>query len=146
MVVLQPAPRGTQPKELVRSMAPWAALGLAIWGALSYVLGMVLPYYANDLDRFAQEDVPWGHDRSESWPFDTAFSLPSELAGIYAMVCAPFVAGGVAVWAGYRLWVDRRCMTRQSRAIILLAAAVCMATWGWLLTPLSSTLLIWWLD
>jgi hypothetical protein len=36
---------------------------------------------------------------SEMWPHDTAYSLPFVLAGIYALMCAPFVAGAVAMWA-----------------------------------------------
>ncbi len=50
------------------------------------------------------------------------------------------------MWAGFRLWVDRRTMTQLSRAIMLLAAAVSIGTWVWLFTPLASTLLSWLLD
>lgn len=133
-------------KPVLSDWAPWVALALAVGGAVSYVVSMVLPYYVNDLNRFPLEDMPWGRDYTQMWPYDTSYSLPFGLAGIYALTCAPFVAGGVVMWAGFRLWVGWRTMTRPSRAITLLAVAVSIGTWGWLFTPLASTLVTWWLD
>ena len=147
MVDLHIAPSGTTREQPVPSgRAPWVALALAVSAAMSYVVSMVLPYYVNNLDRFPLEDLPLAGDATEMWPYDTAYSLPFVVAGIYALMCAPFVAGAVAMWAGFRLWVDRRTMTPLSRAIMLLAAAVSIGTWGWLFTPLASALLSWLLD
>lgn len=58
-----------------RGWAPWVALVLAVGGAVSYVLSTALPCYVNDLDRFPLEDMPWGRDYTETWPYDTARSL-----------------------------------------------------------------------
>lgn len=43
----------------------------------SYAVSMLMPYYANDLDRFPLEEMPWGIDHTELWPYDTAYSFRS---------------------------------------------------------------------
>ena len=147
MVDLHVAPsETTRGKPLPSGRAPWIALALAVSAALSIFFSMVLPYYVNDLDRFASEDLYLAGDPGQMWPYDTAYSVPFVLAWIYALACAPFVAGAVAMWAGFRLWVDRRTMTHLTRAVTLVAAAVSIGTWVWLLTPVSSTILYWVLD
>ena len=147
MADLELAPSEAQQEKWSRTgWGPWFALALAVGGVISYAVSMVLPYYVNDLDRFPLEDVPWGRDYTEMWPYDTAYSLPVGLAGVYAVLCAPFVAGGVVVWAGFQLWSQWRTMTRPAREITLLAAVVSIGTLGWLFTPLASTLVTWWLD
>lgn len=124
--------------------APWLAVALAVVGAGSYVVSMVLPYYAGDLDRFPLEQMPWGMDYSQVWPYDTDYSFAVDLAGMYAVWCAPFVAAGVLLWAMFRAryWP---ALTRLANAVTLMAAAVSAATLVWLMTPLGSTLASWWL-
>lgn len=124
----------------------WLVLVLAALGPVSYVLSMVLPYYANDLDRFPMAEVPWHRDASEMWPYDAPYGFVFTIAALYAIGLAPFVSGAVLVWSAVTLWVHRRTATWRSRAVVLAAAALAAASLVWLLTPLSSTLFIWLLD
>ena len=106
-----------------------------------------MPYYVNDLDRFPLEEMPWGVDYTELWPYDTAWSFPVGLAGIYALLPAPMVAVGVTLWAGYWGVARWAVATWPARVATTLAAAISVGTLGWLMTsPLASTLVSWWLD
>ena len=40
--------------------------------------------------------MPRGIDHTELWPYDTAYSFPVGLAGIYALLAAAIAAGTVA--------------------------------------------------
>jgi hypothetical protein len=146
MADLHIAPSETTPsKPATSGRAPWIALTLALSAALSYVVSMLLPYYVNNLDRFPLEDLEGSALKAELWPADTAYAVPIAIAGLYAIICAPYVAGAVGMWSGFRLWTERRTMTHLSRTITVLAAAVSIATWWWLSTPLASALINWWL-
>jgi hypothetical protein len=77
----------------------------------------VLPYYANDLDRFPLADVAIGYpDPRDLWPYDTA------LGGGPLM---PRPAGPCGV---------------------LMALAVALGILVWLLSPFGVALMQWWLD
>src|SRR5918994_279645 len=90
MVDLYVAPsETTRGKPLPSGRAPWIALALAVSAALSIFFSMVLPYYVNDLDRFASEDLYLAGDPGQMWPYDTAYSVPFVLAWIYALARAP---------------------------------------------------------
>ena len=130
-----------------RWWAPWLVLVLSVTVPASYAVSMLLPYYANDLDRFPLDEMPWGVDYTQLWPYDTAYSFPIGLAGIYAVLVAPFVAVGIVLWVGY--WWSARwgTATWSARVATLLAVAVSTSTIAWLMTsPLASTLVSWWLD
>lgn len=130
-----------------RRWAPWQALVLAVTVPASYAVSMLLPYYANDLDRFPLEEMPWGVDYTKLWPYDTAYSLLFGLAGVYAVLVAPCVAIGVVLWVGYWWPARRQTATGSARVAVLLAVAVSAGTIAWLMTsPLASTLVSWWLD
>ena len=135
------------PSTSLGRWAPWLVLVLAATVPASYGVSMLVPYYANDLDRFPLEEMPWGVDYTELWPYDTAYSFPIGLAGIYAVAVAPFVSVGIVVWAGY-WWSTRwRAATWSSLVATLLAVALSLCTMAWLMTsPLASTLVSWWLD
>jgi len=136
-------PRSTSPGR----WAPWLVLMLAVTVPASYGVSMLLPYYANDLDRFPLEEMPWGVDYTELWPYDTAYSFPIGLAGLYAVAVAPFVSVGIVVWVGYWWSARWQAATWSSRVATLLAVAFSLCTIGWLMTsPLASTLVSWWLD
>lgn len=144
---LEALPSATEAEEAPRSSgAPWFALSLVVGGAISYVVALLLPYYVNDLDRLPLNEIPWRGEFVEMWPHNTAYSLPFSLAGAYAMLFAPLVACGVALWMGGRMWLLRQSMTRLSYAVTIAAAVVSVGTVGWLFTPLASTLITRWLN
>jgi hypothetical protein len=108
---------------------------------------MLLPYYANDLDRLPLEEMPWGVDYTELWPYDAVLSWPVGLAGIYAVLVAPLVAVATLVWVGFWWSVRGRSATWSSRVVTLLTVGISLGTIAWLMTSsLASTLVSWWLD
>lgn len=130
-----------------RWWAPWLVLVLALTVPASYAVSMVLPYYVNDLDRFPLDEMPWGVDYTELWPYDTAYALPVGLAGIYALAAGPLVAIGTVLWVGYWWNARWRTTTWSARVATSMAVAVSAGTLAWLFTsPLASTLASWFLD
>ena len=130
-----------------RWWAPWLVLVLALTVPASYAVSMVLPYYVNDLDRFPLDEMPWGVDYTELWPYDTAYSFPVGLAGIYAILGAPLVAMGIVLWVGYWWNARWRTATWSARVATTLAVVVAVSTMAWLVSsPLASTLVVWFLD
>lgn len=130
-----------------RRRSPWLALALALTVPGSYGISMLLPYYANDLDRFPLDEMPWGVDYTVLWPYNTAYSFPVGVAGIYALAVAPFVAVGIVLWAAHWWSAVRRTATWPSMIATVLAVAVSVSTLAWLMTsPLASTLASWWMD
>ena len=124
----------------------WLVLALAAAGPVAYALSMLLPYYANDLDRFPLAEVPWHTDIGQVWPYDAPYGFLFDVAALYALGLAPFVSGAVLVWSAVTLWAHRRTATWRSRSVVVAAAALAAVSLLWLLTPLSSTLFIWLLD
>ena len=130
-----------------RWWAPWLVLVLALTVPASYAVSMVLPYYVNDLDRFPLDEMPWGVDYTELWPYDTDYSFPVGLAGIYAVLGAPLVAMGIVLWVGYWWNARWRTATWSARVATTLAVVVSVSTVAWLVSsPLASTLVVWFLD
>ena len=144
---LEALPSAIEAEEGPRSSgAPWLALSLVVGGAISYVVALLLPYYVNNLDRLALNEIPWRGEFVGMWPHNTAYSFLFSFAGAYALFFAPFVAGGVALWMGGRVWLLGQSMTRLSYAVTIAAAAVAVGTVGWLFTLLASTLITRWLS
>ncbi|MFC7724154.1 hypothetical protein ACFQW6_03480 [Nocardioides sp. GCM10028917] len=130
-----------------RWWAPWLLLAIATSLPASFAVSMLMPYYVNDLDRFPLDEMPWGIDYMELWPYDTAWSFPVGLAGIYAIVAGPMVAIGILLWVGF--WWSARggAATWTARVVTMLAVAITVSTITWLVTSsLASTLVSWFLD
>jgi hypothetical protein len=130
-----------------RWWAPWLLLAVALSLPASFAVSMLMPYYVNDLDRFPLEEIPRGIDYTELWPYDTPWSFPVGLAGIYAILAGPMVAIGILLWVGY--WWPARggAATWTARVVTMLAGAITVGTMTWLVTsPLASTLVSWFLD
>ena len=103
------APEAAKRSEASRRWSvPWLMLVLAVSVPASFAVSMLMPYYANNLDRFPLEQMPWGVDYTQLWPYDTVYALPIGLAGIYAAAAGPIVAVMVLVWFVLYLWFKRR--------------------------------------
>lgn len=124
--------------------AAWVALALALVGATSYVVALVLPYYAASLDQRPAGEPLYEHELSGLWPYDSPFGGAVGLLAMWALAVAPFAAVAVAAWSVHRLWTTRA--VAGARAVTVAALVVSVATVGWTLTPLHAELVVWLLD
>ncbi|PKH37795.1 hypothetical protein SAMN05192575_101843 [Nocardioides alpinus] len=138
MAAVETAP--TQTTETARPALwhPWLALGLAVLCATSYVVALVLPYYANEL-----HERPAG-DLTGFWPYDTSLGWLVSLLAVFSFALAPVVGFGVAAWSAHRLWEDRQAP--RGRLVWLAAMIVGAASVAWIFTPLAAELRVWLVD
>jgi hypothetical protein len=123
----------------------WVGLGLAVACAATYVVSLVLPYYANGLQGSSQEEL-WAHELTQTWPYGTALDVPLGLAGTFAITVGPFLAAGTLWWSARTLWVHHGRLTAPVLRLVvatLLASVIVMA---WLPTPLAGQLVSWFVD
>ena len=144
MAVLDSVTEQTPQHPPLRGMHPWLALGLALLCPTTYVVALLVPYYANDLHRRPAGETLYLHDLSGLWPHTTALSGVVSLLTLLAVALGPFVAVGVALWAARNVWSHRH-ITRQMLTW-LPALAVSIAALCWIFTPLASELFIWLID
>jgi hypothetical protein len=124
----------------------WPVLVLAIGCAAAYAVFFVLPYYANDLQRFPLADVAVGyHDPKDLWPRTTAWGPLFAFGGFVTLTFGPFMVVGTLGWAVAKL-VAGHATRWRGRAILLVAIAVSLATLVWLGTPFAGALMGWFLD
>lgn len=142
MAIVDTAPE--QAPARTAGWQPWLALGLALFCAMSYLVALVLPYYAHGLHHRPEGESLYLHQLSDLWPYDTALGWLVSLLALFALAGAPFVGFGVAAWSAYRLWAER--LTARPRLVWLTATAVATASVIWSLTPLADELRIWLVD
>ena len=114
-----------------------------------YGVGVLLPYYVNGLHRLPLAEVASGaHDPKDLWP-QSAWAVPVQLAGLFALAFGPLVAlAGLGVALGWLVSLWRRPADGRgalSLALLVVAAAHAAA----LLFLLSDTgvgLMAWRLD
>jgi hypothetical protein len=123
----------------------WIGLGLALACVGTYVVALVLPYYANGLQGSTLEEL-WAHDLSEQWPYGTALDLPVALAGMFAIGVGPFLAAGMMWWSARVLWVHRGQLSSRVRTLVWATLLVSSATMAWLPTPMAGRLFSWFAD
>lgn len=125
----------------------WACvgLGLALACVTTYVVALVLPYYANGLQGSTQEELS-AHDLAETWPYGTALDLPLCLAGLFAVTVGPFVACGTLWWSARTLWVHHGRLAAPVRRVVLATLLASAAVVAWLPTPLAGRLFSWFVD
>lgn len=125
---------------------PWRALVVAVLCTVPYALGLLLPYYAAGLqDRPAGEPL-YRYDMTTLFPYDTALGGVVAFIAIVGMPTAPFVATGVAMWSGFSVWDAWRRLTKGQVALYLAALVIAAGSVAWLLTPLATELVTWFLD
>lgn len=110
-------------------------------GAASYVVSMVLPYYAAGLP---SRDSLYLYEMDAQWPYTSGAGPLVHLLGLWALAMAPIMSLAVAGWSAHRLWTTRSYPA--GRAVLWTAVLVSCATFGWFTTPLSADLLGWMLD
>ena len=123
----------------------WFVLVLTLACLATYVVALVLPYYANGLQGSSMEEL-WAHDMSEQWPYETALGAPIGVAGIFAVTVGPFLAAGTLWWSARVLWVYRGLLAPRVRALVVATLLAASAVMAWLPTPLAGQLFNWFMD
>lgn len=123
----------------------WCGLGLAVACVATYVVSLLLPYYANGMQGSSQEEL-WAQDLSELWPYGTALEVPIGLAGLFAVSVGPFLAAGLLWWSVRTLWVHRGRLTSRVQTVVVATMLVSVAVLAWLTTPLAGQLFSWFMD
>jgi hypothetical protein len=125
---------------------PGLALLTALLAAVPYGIGLVLPYYANDVHQRPADETIYAYDLGTMWPYDTAVGGVVGFVTVVGVPTAPFISGGVAMWSVFMVWTWRRTLTVREVVLYAAAAAVGIASVAWLATPLANELLMWFWD
>jgi hypothetical protein len=125
---------------------PGLALLVAVLAAVPYALCLALPYYVNGIHQRPAGETVYAYDLSMLWPYDTVLGGAVGFVAVVGVPTAPFVSAGVAVYSVFAAWAWRRTLRLREVALYAGAAAVGVATIGWLFTPLANTLLMWFWD
>ena len=123
----------------------WFVLALAVSCVATYVVSLLLPYYANGLQGSTMEEL-WAEELSTQWPYGTALGTPIGIAGIFAITIGPFLAAGILWWAARVLWVYRGALAPRVRAVVVMTLLVATSVLAWLPTPLAGRLFNWFMD
>jgi hypothetical protein len=145
---LAEAPKASGMRTPTRRPTTWMPLLMAAGSAAAVGVFLLLPYYANGLDRFPLEEVASGlHDPKELWPFDQGAIGGLFMLGAYAtMTLGPPVAALAAGWAGFEVWRNRAHPDRRRVGFAISAVILAALTWAWCLSPLGGALIGWMLD
>lgn len=154
MSVDGPAQR-VAPDDAVLGDVGWrsiAGLAAVVVGVLAlFCIGVLLPYFADDLHRVPLADVAVGaHDPQDLWPRDDRVGRVVGFAGLLAVGVGPLVLLAVvvvgAVWLT-SLWRRRPEPQRASRslAVVVVMAGAAAALLFWL-SGTGSALAAWRLD
>ncbi len=146
-------PTGAVERAAVPTGVGWegiAVLAAAAGAALAVIdVGVLLPYFANDLHRLPLAEVASGaHDPEDLWPYG-AWQVPVQLAAVVGLTLVPLVtlaAVGVGgVWLVV-LW-RRPVPQRVAKSLALLVVAVgCIAALLFLVSDTGAAMVAWRLD
>ena len=134
----------------------WRSVGvLAAWAvfcAVPYLAGVLIPYYVNDLDALPLAEVAGGgHDPKDLWPQGTVGGL-MQLAGYFSLVWTPIgllAVGGISATAAVQELLLFPTTRRASRPVaigLLLLTLAVVALLSWFATPTAAALMTWRLD
>jgi hypothetical protein len=135
-----------QPAPHVDRRRPGLALLVAVLAAVPYALCLALPHYVNDVHARPAGETVYAYELSSMWPYDTAIGGVVGFVAVVGVPTAPFVSAGVAMYSSFAVWAWRRTLRPRQVALYTAAAVVGVATVAWLVTPLASTLLMWFWD
>ena len=125
----------------------WPVLVVAVGCAAAYAIFFVLPYYANELQRFPLADVAVGyHDPKDLWPHAEGGWASFRLAGMATFLLGPALTLATLAWAVVRTRQGIAAGDLRRTAPALVAAAVAIGTIGWLFSPFGRALMSWFLD
>jgi hypothetical protein len=122
--------------------------GLVLLPGLAYVVAVLVPYAASDLDTLSVAELAAGAEPSTG----PALISPGWLGllGVYSLLLAPLGALVALAGCGRQLLaVFPRSERQVSPAVVaglVAVAAVCVAAVAWFLSPLGRALTTWYLD
>lgn len=141
------------PEDTVSTTAGWrgiTVLTAAVLAAIAmYGVGVLLPYYVNDLDRLPLAEVASGaHDPKDLWPRN-AFGGLAQLAGFFSLVVLPFMTfvcvGVGGLWL-VGLWRHRQAQRVPKSLVLLVVMAASVAALAFMFSATGEALTTWRLD
>lgn len=130
-----------------RTAITWLPLGVALLAALGFVVFLVWPYYANGLHHLPLDEVAGGgHDPKDLWPMRevSGTAVAFRIGGMLTVLFGPWVALGAGLFGAYAAVRHRQDRTRWVPGA--LAGVVMIGVLAWLMSPIGSALVSWWLD
>ena len=128
----------------------WLPLILVMVAGTAYGLFLVVPYYVNDLDRFALSELAYGAapDASEIWPYANGglLSLVWVLGVMLTVGLAPFITLGAPMWAAVIMWRDRRALPVRESSALAMSVLLGVVLIAELASPFHAAIIEWWLE
>ena len=123
-----------------------AVLAAALVSALAmYVVGVLLPYYVNDLHRLPLAELTSGaHDPKDLWPGNAWGGLP-QVAGFFSLALLPLaalVALGVGGLSLVGLWRRREPQRVPKSLVLLVVMATPVAALSFMSSPTGEALVV----
>ncbi len=129
---------------LVGALAATVGLGVVLYG-----VGVLMPYYVNDLDRFPLAEVAGGaHDPKDLWPQGPAAGLV-QIAGFLSLLTPLLLGVSALASVGvllYGLIAERPYITRREVLMLLSLLVACSAGLAYFFSPMGLALTSWRLD
>lgn len=143
MTTIESRPRTDRDWRLVRFLT-----ALAVLATLPYLVGVLLPYYVNDLHLLPLDEVASGrHDPKDLWPQGFVGGL-AQLAGFFSLALTPlaltFIGVGSAALGIAGLVTGQ--LRRAPAAGLLVLAVACTLGLAWFLGDTSAALTTWRMD
>lgn len=135
-------------QEAPRTAPLWLALTAGVLPLIGFVVFLLLPYYANDLDRLSLTEVASGlHDPKDLWPRNAAgLGWVFDAGGALTVFFGAMLAVAGLAMSLHGLAVERH-VARPTRTLLWVAAAGSAALMlGLGISPLGRALYVWWMD
>ena len=125
----------------------WVAMALVVGSAAAFAVFYLFPYYRNDLNQFAPDEVA-GALPEELWPFSDEgwVGYVFGLGAVLTLLFGPAIAAIAAGLAGFDLWRSRGTHDRRRTMRGVLTLALAAVTWAWIMSPQNQALFTWILD